>query len=742
VDMSHERGRKAVRVLFGAASLAVMASLAGAAWAEAPAAGGQTNVEEVTVVAKAVRVSPSAVPLEKAQPTSEIQQQFIQNNIIPLASFDDLVKFSPSVADQSPNGPGLGKSETLSLRGFQDGQFNITFDGIPFGDATDLHHTSSALFIAHDIGQVQIDRGPGSAATIGNATFGGSMNFVTKAPLEHLGAEAYGTVGSFNTYAWGGELDTGANSPFGRALLDAQHETSDGYLTHASERRTNLMFKDVFVVNNRVTVTALGSYNHAFEYTTQGATLDNIKAHGPNFGLGDDPKTQNYYGYQPSNYMSDFEYIDVKAQLTSAWRLQNTLYTDAFGHSYLESKDATDTSAADNKVTVYSATNIGKKIATLTDIPGKLANAHFRAYGDILRLTGDLPMGQVQAGVWIERNNDARWSESTDLTLGDTPVVGKYGTPYSYNLTDTLTTIEPYAEFDWNVTSNLTVTPGVRYSNFRRTLDALYNKNTVTAADFAKTYGAVQPSVAARYTIMSGWNAYAQVAKGFLAPPINLLEVAGGPTSVKPEETWNYQVGTAFHRGRWVLGLDAYYIDFANYITSVTIGGQTGYINGGGAIYSGAEFEGQYVLDHGFSLYANATYNSAKYKHTSVWLAETPEWTAAAGVLYDDRRGPYASLIAKWIGSRYGLDVPVDGSAGLVNSFGFDPYVTADFAAGWRFHDLPGGLRGLTASVKVSNIFDNRTINDYAGQQSYNSSVPIFWTVAGRSAFFNLSASF
>jgi iron complex outermembrane receptor protein len=218
-----------------------------------------------------------------------------------------------------------------------------------------------------------------------------------------------------------------------------------------------------------------------------------------------------------------------------------------------------------------------------------------------------------------------------------------------------------------------------------------------------------------------------------LAPPINLLEVVGSPTSVKPEETWNYQGGTAFKQGRWVLGLDAYYIDFTNYITTLTIGGQTGYVNGGGAIYEGVEFEGQYVLDHGVSLYGNATYNSAQS-------------TGAAGVLFDDRKGPYASLIAKWIGPRFGLDVPLSG-VGHANSYGLDGYVTADLAAGWRFRDLAPFLRDFTASVKVSNLFDSRIIDDYAGQQSATSTAfpngaPLFWTVAGRSVFVNLSASF
>jgi len=727
---------------------------------------GSTSVGEVVIVARAVHVSPSAVPLDKTQPTSAVQKEFIQNNIVPLASFDDIVKFSPSVADQSPNGPGLGKSETLSIRGFQDGQFNVTFDGIPFGDATDFHHTSSALFIAHDIGEAQIDRGPGSATTIGDATFGGSMNFLTKDPLHDLTINPYGTFGSFGTSSVGLELDSG-ESGLGKAFFDVQRETSDGYLTNAAERRTNFMFKDVLDVNSRVSVTSVISYNRAFEYTTQGTTLANIEKYGPNFALNNNPDTQAYYGYQPSKYSSDFEYVDVHADLVAGWSLDNKVYTDSFGHDYTESKDASDTNPADNGVTYYSAA--GKKLSpqpagAATDVPGKLTDAYFRAVGDTLRFTDDTPFGKLFAGVWVDYNRDNRWSETTDLTKGDLAVGSKSGTPYSYYINDSLTTIQPYVEFDWNVTPNLTVTPGVRYTDFLRGYEAPVNKtaNPTTGPDaglhepgsYNATFGSLQPSVAARYTIRPGWTAYAQVAKGFLAPPINVLEVnTTSAPSVKPEETWNYQIGTAYQHGRLVLGLDAYYIDFSNFITSVTntASGTVTYLNGGGAVYEGVEFEGQYVLPAGFSLYANASYNPTHYKQaTSVWLAEAPQWTGALGVLYDDKRGPYASLIAKWIGSRYGLDVPLTAPTtgpDLGNEFGFDPYVTADFAAGWRFNNLNPMVKNFTISVKVSNIFGNREIDDYAGQQSATSAAfplgaPLFWTVAGRSAFVNLSASF
>jgi iron complex outermembrane receptor protein len=735
----------------GSVSALALAASTGIAQAQTAPVAAPDAIQEITVVAQAIRVSPSSTPTDVVQPTSVIEKQFIQNNIIPLASFDDIIKFAPSVFDQSPNGPGLGKSETLSIRGFQDGQYNVTFDGIPFGDATDLHHTSSALFIAHDLAAAEVDRGPGGGSTIGNATFGGTIGFRTKDPLNTATLNPYFTSGTWDTQAVGTEIDTGL-TPYGKAFFDYDHETSNGYLTNARELRTNLQFKYVWDISDALRLTVLSSYNHSFEYTTQGTTLANIQAYGPSFGLGDDPRTQNYFRYQPSNYYSNFQYIDLQAKLGHGIKVQDTVYTDGFGHSYTESKDASDTNAADNGVTFYNAA--GVKGATFkTDVPGKLADAGFQTLGNIFRLTDDLPFGQLQSGVWFDQQHDGRYSYATDLTQGNIPVPAKNGSAYSYQYKDVNTTIQPYLQFDWKVTPQLTISPGVKYDSFDRDVHGPFNKTTklpiAESVDFSETL----PSIAARYAITPTWSAYAQAAKGFLAPPITVLQEQQ-VAQVSPETTWNYQIGTAAHIQRLILGADLYYIDFSNFLAQSSVSTPTGvmstYANAGGAVYKGVEIEAQYVLDHGYSLYANATGNSAKYKDTDVSIAESPDWTAAAGVLFDDKKGPYWSFIAKWIGPRYGLDntLSTAGKTVLGDSFHLTSFVTADLAAGWRFKTNFGGvLKEIVPSVKISNIFDSRKIDDYAGNQSavsaaFPSGQPLFFTVAGRAIFFNLTANF
>jgi iron complex outermembrane receptor protein len=718
------------------------------------------DARAITVIATALPLAPSSMPLNVTQPTSVIQEGFIANNIAPLASIDDIIKFQPSVWSQNPNGPGIGKAETMAIRGFQDGQYNVTFDGIPFGDSQDLHHTTSSLFIAHALQQAQIDRGPGSASTIGKATFGGTVGFLSKDPLDHFDVDAYGTAGSWNTFAGGGRVDTGNIGGF-RMFLEGQHEQTDGYLTGSNEKRTNVIGKAIYDVSPTTRLTALGSWNRENQFTTQGATLGEYAQYGNNYGLCQNKAAMCYYGYQPSRYETDFEYIRLETQIGPV-KIDNQVYHNGFIHDYTESSDASDTNTADNGVTFYSPTKIGSKVATYaSDIKGKATDAVVSTWGDTLRFAVNTKMADIKWGVWFDSQHDDRFSETVDISQGAIPVTGKTGTAYSYIYEDKGTTWQPYLQVDLHPVEGLTINPGIKYTNYKRDLNATLNKtgpNGLTSI----TYDAWQPSIAANYRLAEGWSAYAQVARGFLAPPIAVFQVQD-PTQLKPELTWNYQLGTVLHGKHWSLSADGYYIDFSNFLSPQTtiVGGtaESSYVNAGGAIYKGLEFEGQYVLAHGLSFYGNATLNSAHYKGTGATLEEAPKWTAATGLIYENKHGPFGSLIGKWVGPRYGNDNGnvamaagyLNGSTAIAAGTIDDPTshigttFSADLAAGWHFDKVYGPLHQVTASIKVGNLFNSHQVTDYAGTQSavqsgQQAAYNLYWRQPGRSIFFNLEA--
>ena len=265
----------------------------------------------------AVTQAPTMAPLTVTEPTSLLSQYYIENNMAPSANYDDVVKIAPSVYSVSPNGPGLAESQALCIRGFCDGFFNVTFDGIPWGDSNDFTHHSTSYYMGHDLGTISVDRGPGTAATVGNATFGGTLAINSKSPLADTTVTPYFSYGSFNTSVVGGEFDTGPLEKYNGAagFIDGESLSSDGYLTNLGIDRKNVFTKFAVPVNDNTVVTFVGMYNEVTQYISLGTTAAEIAQFGPNYGLSRDPTKQNYYGYNNDHIHDDFEYIGVVSNL-------------------------------------------------------------------------------------------------------------------------------------------------------------------------------------------------------------------------------------------------------------------------------------------------------------------------------------------------------------------------------------------------------------------------------------------
>ena len=104
-----------------------------------------------------------------------VGKSFIDNANIASQNFDELIEFTPSVANLQPAGPVSQQNYAESIRGFQYNQFNTTFDNLVLpGTTSNFAPESATYFTSHDLGSVTVDRGPGTASTIGYATFGGT----------------------------------------------------------------------------------------------------------------------------------------------------------------------------------------------------------------------------------------------------------------------------------------------------------------------------------------------------------------------------------------------------------------------------------------------------------------------------------------------------------------------------------------------------------------------------------------
>jgi iron complex outermembrane receptor protein len=681
-----------------------------------------------TPVAAAIAIAPTAAPLAATQPTSRIGEAYIRNNVPQSATYDEIVRIAPSTVSISPNGPGLTDAADLTIRGFADGQYNVTFDGIPFADSDDFTHHSSAYFMTHDLGSVSVDRGPGGASTIGYATFGGTVSLLSRDPAATPGGTVYASYGSFATRLLGVELDTGPIAALngGSMMLDLEHLDSDGYLTASSQRRNDVFFKSVQPLGDDTVMTIVATSQQLHQYQPSGATRAQIATYGPNFALSGDPASQNYYGYNGNTYRTDFEYLAVRSQVSDTLLLDNRLYTYALYRHFSNGED------------VNGETPAGTAFAA-SDVPGQMARNDLRAYGDVLRLSETLPFGELRAGLWIEHQANQRGQYEVDMTLGGTPnpvlspVGGVAGSAAIDRLQrETLDTVQPFIELDWKITPSLTLTPGLKIAVVDRNVTAPVMEGTRQTLSTDATYREPLPSVTLHYDVTPSWAAYLQAAKGFLAPQLQFLDVPDPKSDpVAPERTWNFQVGTSWRGQRVAASADAYYIDFENMVGSRTIGSNSQFFDLGGVNYLGLEGDLTVALDAGFSLYGNASLNSARQRSDGAPVPNTPQATMAGGVLYQN--GPWnASVIDKWVGARYG---DVERQQGLA------PFNRLDASVGWTSRDVFPAAPPVTLQLLVQNILDSRKINALAGY-TVAANTPLFFTQPGRSAFVNLAVRF
>ncbi len=144
-----------------------------------------------------------------------------------------LLSYTPSLTVSSDAGTGIGYS-ALRIRGVDQARINVTINGIPLNDAeshqvfwVDLPDLSSY------VNNIQINRGVGSS-TNGSGAFGGSVHLDTDVFSLNPFAKFSGTVGSFGTYKYSGQLGTGLMN--GKYSINFGYSgiQSDGYIDRAT----------------------------------------------------------------------------------------------------------------------------------------------------------------------------------------------------------------------------------------------------------------------------------------------------------------------------------------------------------------------------------------------------------------------------------------------------------------------------------------------------------------------------
>lgn len=730
--------------LLGVSAFALAASFcATAAAAEtAPAVAAEQRAEPapktdiaegsdiVVTATKANELAPVTASLKTTQPQAIVSRSFIEDSLPATVDFNQIALITPSVSNYGGNN-GIGLSESKAqIRGFQDGEYNITYDGVPFGDTNDPTHHSTTFFPSNTIETLIVDRGPGNASNLGQATFGGTFNLFSRAARDSFGGSLEGTYGSFNTYLGRALLQTGKIDKLGgvQAVFTGQYVHSDGRSTYSKYENYNLFGKVIVPIGPDVKLTLLGTYNknHFNQADSDGSTLAQQALFGKYYALNNDPKTSQYYGYNRTEKTTDFEIVKLEANLAPGAVFENRAYTYYYDNETLSANDVTTLPG-----TVYTTTAADGKTKITGDIPGYTKTNKYRVYGDIAKVRIDIvPFATLTAGAWLEWSHTYRQQRDVDLTTGAFNYVEKAviapqppaqalnpgaATPLyiKFDQNSSGNHAEEFAELELRPIEGLKITPGFKHVDFTRKIDALYNQTTRYAQRFSMSYSADLPFVTVNYQPVTNFSIYGQYAKGFLAPPLSQLYVARpGLSMVEPQKSTNYQVGAVYHGSHLSVDVDVYVINFTNKFVSVAAppGSTDGttFVNIGGALYKGVEGQVTYAFGNGLAVFGNASRNYAKtnpYNDPATGVLQprtivgkAPLSTAAAGAIY--KSGPYRfSVTDKWTGPQY---------ADLTNYARISPYNTVNLAASYDIGPFRIG-------VDVTDLLDSQKIVQLSG---------------------------
>jgi iron complex outermembrane receptor protein len=683
------------------------------------------------VVSLAAESAPAGNTLDARSAKTEIPQSFIQNFTSPVSDYTEVVNIAPGTFGINTNGVGLGQSTTY-YRGFADGLYTMTWDGIPFEDTNSPTHHSWAYFPGPWLGGVDFDRSPGTAATIGPTNFGGSINLLSKEIRPDMDIRATASYGSFNTRLFDLQFDSGLFGDDKNSLTTDIHQLlSDGYQTYNYQKRVAGSIKYQHKFNDKTTLTLFFGPVDLWTNTPnfKGPTRAQVALYGDNFLMNGDPNSPYYYGYNFYHVQTDFAYIGLNSDLGSGWKFDNKFYQ----YRYWNKQNY------QNSTTTISATSGVDKLNG------------YNKFGDIMGLSKETQWGVFRTGIWYEWAYTDRYQIPTDPRTWVDAALPNFHEHFHAQ------TLQPYAEYEWRATPKLSITAGIKFTDYYMVLNqfadngkTVGNLNGAQFVTHTANYASWLPSGDVRYRIKSNWTAYAQFGEGNVIPPSNVFDVKNAAVETLPKPTLarTYQIGTVVKFNRWTLDFDGYYIHFQNPYLGVSDsnnGGQEVWYQTGPSHTMGVEAESNIVLGGGFGVYLNATLGQAKYNNTGLWVANAPKNTETIGGTYQKQSWD-AGIFYKRIASMWNDNTA--NSPALNQAIPIDAFNLTNVFVNYTLKDR-SHLRGTKIGLAINNLFDHHNIFGVVAANTGTAAVPYtispndqLMLLPGRSIMVTLTAGF
>jgi iron complex outermembrane receptor protein len=677
----------------------------------ASAAQAQTTLQPVEITAQVpttllpTETAPSQGSLQARSAQSIVGNQFIRDYTNPVANFTEVLTMTPGAYSYSSNGAGLSDNK-VTLRGLPESNMVYSFDGIPFNDTNGVSHHSWVFFPTQFLGGATVDRSPGSAATIGQATFGGGIDLKSRELETEPRTSVTASTGTWRTNLLGVEHETGQVGADGKSnlLINAHEMQSDGYQTYNKQQRKAISGKYQFENTAGSVFTVFASDLNLTSNTPsiKGLARSNYDQGNYNYLMSSDPTRGDFYGYNFYDVTTDFVYAGINTKLDNGWNLDDKVYT----YRYWNKQN-------------YNGTGVNPVINS-TSAVDKLNS--YTVIGNNLRMSKEDAIGTLRTGLWVDKAYSYRFQTPSDPRTWIDSAIPNFSETY------TTTTMQPYVEYEYKATSDLKITPGVKYATYKQEFNhladnggAVGNLGGAASINNDITYNDILPSLDVHYQVTPQWSTYAQYAFGDQIPDTGVFDVpnAAPLNTPKPTLAKTIQFGTVYTAGPLTLAGDVYRTALEGAYTKVVIdaAGNTNWVYSGVEINQGVEAEANVALGSGFSVYVNGTVGSFKYDNGQ-WVQGAPQDTETLALNYQ-RDSWSANLSANRVGQMFydgsvNATAPNTGKIPVHEIYAIDPVTVVNMFVNYTIKKPFTTAKQAKIQFAIDNLMDSHSITGVA----------------------------
>jgi len=600
--------------------------------------------------------------------------------VSPVGNVLDAVKYLPGITVGQGDAFGADDwSTTVSMRGFNlnlnEQQLGITIDGLPNGGSAYGGGSKANRYLDTDnTAAVEVAQGTSDIASASLEALGGTLNFISAAPLTEQRIQAAITEGDFNARRYYVRADSGemmGNTTAYISISDSFNNRWIGTGSNGNAKRSHLEAKSV-TEWDQSKLTARFSYDDTEEDNYNTVSLKDFQQNSrwdrlTSSWTGDPEIDQNFAEAWSTLRENSLTYLRYEQQLSDDLQLEVTPYLHLQSgrgdwlppyQVYVEDAAGKRVNRGTGNGKLVRYTHVNSAGQPILDPKVDLSKAtrvssyrHTHYEKQRLGLTSELKwqLGdhELRAGLWLEdqdRDESRDWHQVLDAKIYHYFNEQPYWVHYDRNYQTE--TQKVFLQDTWTL-GDLTLTGGVK-----QFFVDVSRKDRIIASNAAKlsSDSDVLYSFGGQYRLTDSVELFAGYSQNFKAIGDAILETGQDFGKLEAETADNLDFGVRYQGDGVNLNVTLFKTTFDNRITFLQPGANAGspdylneldgsYINVGGIDAQGLESSISVDLTDVWSLYSALTLNKAQYNKTvnGTILVDKKPVRNPAGIFEDDK---------------------------------------------------------------------------------------------------------